>query len=152
TAPGTHRRAGSTWEIQLRGTDATGGHSEKVRLALAGSRIDRVTVDGKAQDQIALEPEVLAGAVDQPGEAHRPVRLAEVPPPLTDAVLAIEDHRFFEHGGVDLFSLPRALWRNLRAGRVSQGASTITQQLVKLRLLSADRTVGRKLAEAWLAT
>src|SRR3989442_1607209 len=70
---------------------------------------------------------------------------------LLHAVLGAEDHRFFEHGGVDLRGLLRAVWVNLRAGRVTQGGSTITQQLVKNRLLGSQRTFGRKLREAWLA-
>src|SRR3989442_1386483 len=70
---------------------------------------------------------------------------------LIDAVLAAEDHRFFEHGGVDFRALLRAAWANLRAGRVKEGGSTITQQLVKVRLLNPQRTFFRKLREAWLA-
>src|SRR4029453_18869055 len=59
--------------------------------------------------------------------------------------------RFLEHHGLDLRGLARALWTNLRAARVVQGGSTITQQLVKNRLLSRERTLDRKLREAWLA-
>src|SRR6185295_18912815 len=89
---------------------------------------------------------------DRPGEDHRPVRLAEVPLVLLNAVLGAEDHRFFEHGGVDAHGLLRAAWTNLRAGRVMQGGSTITQQLVKNRLVGSRRTFFRKANEAWLAT
>src|SRR5437870_10408043 len=99
----------------------------------------------------AIEPEVLASATDRPGEDHKPIRLDETPRVLIDAVLAAEDHRFFEHGGVDFRALLRAAWANLRAGRVKEGGSTITQQLVKVRLLSPQRTYFRKLREAWLA-
>jgi membrane carboxypeptidase/penicillin-binding protein len=74
-----------------------------------------------------------------------------MPKVLINAVLAAEDHRFFEHGGVDLRALARAAWANLRAGRVKEGGSTITQQLVKVRLLNPKRTFFRKLREAWLA-
>ena len=94
---------------------------------------------------------MLASATDRPGEEHKPVRLDETPKVLINAVLAAEDHRFFEHGGVDARALLRAAWANLRAGRVKQGGSTITQQLVKNRLLSPQRTLTRKLREAWLA-
>jgi penicillin-binding protein 1B len=71
---------------------------------------------------------------------------------LLNAILAAEDHRFFEHSGLDVHSLARAAWTNLRAGRVLQGGSTITQQLIKNRLVGARRTYFRKLREAWLAT
>jgi penicillin-binding protein 1B len=79
------------------------------------------------------------------------VRIEETPRVLINAVLAAEDHRFFEHGGLDVRALLRAAWANLRAGRVKEGGSTITQQLVKVRLLSPQRTFFRKLREAWLA-
>ena len=90
-------------------------------------------------------------AGDRTGEDYRPVRLAEVPPRVLRAVLAAEDHRFFDHHGLDLRGLARAAWQNVRAGRVTQGGSTITQQLVKNRLLTPRRTFMRKLDEAWLA-
>src|SRR5262249_18406197 len=88
----------------------------------------------------------------RPGEAYRPVRLADVPPVLIQAVLAAEDHRFFDHGGGDLRGLLRAAWAHGRGGRGVQGGSTITQQLRKNRLLTPQRTVVRKLNEAWLST
>src|SRR5688572_15020150 len=146
-APGQYRRTASAWEIHLRGAPA-----QRVRLELKDERIARVTRDGHDVGAVALEPEVLASADDRPGEAHRPVRLAEVPLVLLNAVLAAEDHRFFEHSGLDARSLVRAAWTNLRAGRVMQGGSTITQQLIKNRLVGARRTYLRKVSEAWLAT
>ena len=100
----------------------------------------------------ALEGEVLTGGADQPGEDYRPIKLAETSKILIDAVIAIEDHRFFDHGALDLRSLARAVWVNARAGKVTEGGSTITQQLIKNRLLTPDRTMARKLREVWLAT
>ena len=95
---------------------------------------------------------MLTGGADQPGEDYRPIKLAETSKVLIDAVIAIEDHRFFDHGALDLRSLARAVWVNARAGKVTEGGSTITQQLIKNRLLTPDRTMVRKLREAWLAT
>ena len=80
-----------------------------------------------------------------------PVDLADLPPHLTDAVLAIEDRRFRSHLGVDLRGIGRALVANLAAGGVREGGSTITQQLARLLYLSQDRTLRRKLQEAMLA-
>ena len=125
--------------------------AQLVRLHIADDRITKVTRAGQDARVVALEPEVLSSATDRPGEDHKPVRLDETPKVLIDAVLAAEDHRFFAHGGVDLRALLRAAWANLRAGRVKEGGSTITQQLVKVRLLSPQRTLFRKLREAWLA-
>jgi len=149
-APGQFRRVGSAWEIHLRGTGET--PTQRVRVETRDERIVRVTRDGHDIGAAALEPEVLTSADDRPGEDHRPVRLGEVPLVLINAVLAAEDHRFFEHGGVDARGLLRAAWTNLRAGRVMQGGSTITQQLVKNRLVGSRRTLFRKANEAWLAT
>jgi penicillin-binding protein 1B len=153
SAPGQFRRVAGGWEIYVRGLEEDGGRRPtRVQLDLAGERITRVTSDGQVVPEVRLEPEVLTSAAERPGEDYRPVRLSEVPLPLIQAVLAAEDHRFFEHRGLDARGLARAVWVNLRAGRVAQGGSTITQQLVKNRLLSAQRTMGRKLREAWLAT
>jgi len=149
-APGQYRRAGSAWDIYLRG--GAGVAAQLVRVEVHDERITRVTREGHDIGAATLEPEILASADERPGEEHRPVRLADVPLVLLNAVLAAEDHRFFEHGGLDARGVLRAAWTNLRAGRVMQGGSTITQQLIKNRLLGARRTYLRKLQEAWLAT
>ena len=80
-----------------------------------------------------------------------PVQVDELPPYLADAVLAIEDRRFYHHFGVDPIGLMRALVTNLRQGRVVQGGSTLTQQLAKNLFLSNERTYKRKLQEVMLA-
>jgi penicillin-binding protein 1A len=72
------------------------------------------------------------------------------PTPLVDAFLAAEDRRFYEHGGLDLRGIARALGANLRAGEVAQGGSTITQQVAK-SFLGSERTLQRKIREAILA-
>jgi penicillin-binding protein 1A len=82
----------------------------------------------------------------------RDVTVEELPDYLVDAVLAVEDRRFYEHNGVDVRGLARAAWENLRAGRVVQGGSTLTQQLAKNVFLDGDRTLERKAREALLAT
>ena len=79
------------------------------------------------------------------------VQLAELPPELPAAVLAAEDRRFFRHGGVDWFGILRAAFYNLRAGRVVQGGSTITQQLAKNVFLSPERSIRRKYKELLLS-
>jgi len=79
------------------------------------------------------------------------VALADIAPVLQQAVVAIEDARFFNHKGVDLRALARALQRNATAGRVTEGGSTITQQYVKNVLLDPSQNLDRKLKEAVLA-
>ena len=79
------------------------------------------------------------------------VPVAEMPPHLPQAVMAIEDRRFYDHFGVDPMGLARALFANMEAGRVVQGGSTITQQLAKNLFLTPARTFERKMEEAILA-
>jgi len=76
------------------------------------------------------------------------VKLEDMPPHLIDAVLATEDRRFFYHYGFDPIGMVRAGLANRRAGRIVQGGSTITQQLVKVLFLKPDRTYWRKVEEA----
>jgi penicillin-binding protein 1A len=80
-----------------------------------------------------------------------PVGIASLPPYLPQAVIAVEDRRFYDHFGVDLRGLARASWRNFRAGRIVEGGSTITQQLAKNLFLSPERTIRRKVQEILLA-
>lgn len=77
--------------------------------------------------------------------------LADVPPSLINAVIAVEDARFFEHPGLDVVGILRAFWTNLRRGGKVEGASTITQQLTRSLFLSSERTYGRKVKELILA-
>jgi penicillin-binding protein 1A len=87
-----------------------------------------------------------------PAERNRQVvALDEISPWLVKATVAIEDRRFYEHGGIDAEGIARALWRDLQAGSVVEGGSTITQQLVRTLYISNERTVERKLTEACLA-
>ncbi|HFB54822.1 MAG TPA: PBP1A family penicillin-binding protein [Hellea balneolensis] len=81
----------------------------------------------------------------------RPLQLSEIPSYLTDAFLAIEDQRFYEHAGIDRKAIFRALLENAKAGRKVQGASTLTQQLVKNMVLSPKKTYKRKVQEMWLS-
>jgi penicillin-binding protein 1A len=92
----------------------------------------------------------LLGAI--PAERNRqPVPLARVSRWVPRATVAIEDRRFYEHGGLDAEGIARALWANVKAREVVQGGSTITQQLVRNLYISRERTVERKLKEACLA-
>ena len=78
--------------------------------------------------------------------------LAEIPKTLTQAVIATEDARFFEHPGLDYIGILRAAWTNIRhGGRRIEGASTITQQLARSLFLSSERSYGRKIRELILA-
>ena len=80
-----------------------------------------------------------------------PVDIRNLPPYVRDAVVAIEDRRFYQHVGIDLRGVARAARHNARAGQIEQGGSTITQQLAKTSFLPADRTFRRKAQEALIA-
>src|ERR1043165_1850732 len=84
-------------------------------------------------------------------EHRRDVPLSEVAPALREAVIAVEDHRFYRHGGIDPIGFGRAVSRNIRRGTIAEGGSTITQQLARTLFLSTRRTIGRKAKEAVLA-
>jgi penicillin-binding protein 1A len=87
-----------------------------------------------------------------PAEKNRtPVKLETISPWMRKAILAIEDRRFYQHGGIDLTGIVRAAWADVRAGRVVQGGSTITQQLVRNLYIGREVTLERKVTEACLA-
>jgi penicillin-binding protein 1A len=84
-------------------------------------------------------------------ETSLPVARGDIPPVLIDAVLAMEDQRFYQHNGVDSRGIVRALWADIQGGGYVEGGSTITQQYVRLLYIGDERTAGRKLREAVLA-
>jgi penicillin-binding protein 1A len=79
------------------------------------------------------------------------VPLQQIPPALRNAIIAVEDARFYSHFGVDVRGILRAAYANFRHGRVVEGGSTITQQLAKVLFLTPDRSFSRKVKEALLA-
>ncbi|MFO1015878.1 MAG: PBP1A family penicillin-binding protein [Caulobacteraceae bacterium] len=79
------------------------------------------------------------------------VRLGDLPPFVTKAFLAAEDRRFYEHGPMDYRGIARAVWMNIKAGRTTQGASTLSQQLARTLFLSQDQTLKRKIQEIIMA-
>ena len=84
-------------------------------------------------------------------EQRHDVELAQISPDLQHAVVAVEDHRFYHHPGIDPVGIARAVFRNIRPGPSVEGASTLTQQLARTLFLSNIRTYGRKLKEAAIA-
>ncbi len=98
-----------------------------------------------------LEPELIAAFYDETWEERDLIRLDEVPFYLTDAIVAVEDARFYHHIGIDPTGIVRALWINLKKGAIVQGGSTLTQQLVKNFYLDQKRTLTRKFKEAIMA-
>ena len=108
-------------------------------------------VDGTLEPVVVLENMDGGQLVQQGPYQGAYATLDQMPDHLIDAVLAIEDRRFYDHSGIDLRGIARAFVRNLGAGQVVQGGSTITQQLVKILYLEQDRTYKRKLQELVIA-
>ncbi len=98
--------------------------------------------------EASLEPMLLAESLKGVRARRLPCALDDLPEHVWRPVLAAEDARFFSHMGLDARSLARALLANAKAGKVTQGGSTITQQLIKNRDLSPRRSLGRKASEA----
>lgn len=103
------------------------------------------------------KPTITLLAVDGTAIARRgdlyglPVQLADLPPDLPNAVLATEDRRFYSHFGLDIIGLARAIVANIKARRIVQGGSTITQQAAKNLFLTPERSLKRKVQELMLA-
>ncbi|HEX8889011.1 MAG TPA: PBP1A family penicillin-binding protein [Pyrinomonadaceae bacterium] len=116
------------------------------------SHIKEITGDmGVTLDNYALEPELLTTDAAMKTGQRAQLSFNEIPPVLMHAIISIEDRRFFEHGGVDIWGVGRALLRNATDDETQQGGSTITQQLVKNSFLTPERTLRRKFAEAMTA-
>ena len=102
--------------------------------------------------QVPLRVYTRSGAlIMQIGEQRRvPVSYAEIPQLVREAFLAAEDDRFFEHGGVDYFSMLRSLWVDVKGGEFTQGGSTITMQTARNMFLTKDKHIQRKLQEVFV--
>ncbi|CAG37146.1 transglycosylase domain-containing protein [Desulfotalea psychrophila] len=107
--------------------------------------------DSTLLESLAFPPLNLTYFIDSVWEIRTPVSYDEIPEDLINAVIATEDQSFFSHYGVDVKGIIRATLSNLQAGRVVQGGSTITQQLVKVLSKNDERSLSRKLREAILA-
>ncbi len=154
TQPGDATYGKGTIDLFLRPFSHPSGdrQAQKVRLTLGASVIDNVTTpEGAALTDAALEPELLTSLLGDQLENRRPVTLSQVPQHLVDSVVVTEDLRFFQHPGVDPIGVTRAAFRNVKAKGVSEGGSTLTQQLVKNYYLTNERTMRRKIVEAFMS-
>ncbi len=125
--------------------------SERIRVEFSGARVRSVHSDGTDIGIFRLEPRLFGSVSPVHHEDRNLVRLEDVPQSLVDALLAIEDRKFYSHPGIDPMAIARAAAANIAAGRVVQGGSTLTQQLVKNYYLDAGRTFQRKFTEMIMA-
>lgn len=151
--PGEFRRDKGTFDIFIRGFEHPSEdrfEPRQVRVSLASNRIESVVALPTLSrvEDAALEPELLTSILSEQLENRRPVQLEQVPQHLIDAVVVTEDVRFWQHPGVDPIGIVRAFFKNVRAKGVTEGGSTLTQQLVKNYYLTNERTLRRKAVEA----
>ncbi len=155
SSPGEYSHSGSVYDVYLREFERPGrpGKAMEVRIVLQDGAVQSVDSipEGTPVQTAALEPELLTSILGKHLENRTPVSLDQIPQHLVDAVVVTEDSRFFQHPGIDPIGIFRALAKNIRAGGVSEGGSTLTQQLVKNYYLSNERTIRRKVVEAFMA-
>ena len=151
--PASYRARGNTLEIHTRSFRFWDANepARRISVRFQGTTIAGIEEAGRAAALARLEP-VLIGRI-HPGQQEDRVlvRLAEVPETLIAALIAIEDRSYFDHHGVSLRGIGRALLANLRARATVQGGSTLTQQLAKSYFLTSERTVWRKLNDIAIA-
>jgi len=127
--------------------------SDPASVRIADGKVQLISAgNGTPLEAYELEPELITALADSAHRAKRRlVRYDEIPKVMVNAVLAIEDRRFFEHGGVNFARLFEAAWVDFRSGQKEQGASTITMQLSRGFFLSPEKTIKRKLIEMMIA-
>jgi penicillin-binding protein 1B len=152
--PGSYRVGLGRMEISTRGFDYAGDvePARLVSLSFANQRIAALRDAGGTEAAIVrLDPLLIGSLFPAHGEDRLIVAPADIPPLLPAALKAVEDRRFDQHHGIDVLAIARATFVNLSAGEIRQGASTLTQQLVRSYFLSNERSWTRKLREAFMA-
>ena len=153
--PGEVARNAGDFQLVSRPFDFWDGREESraLRVSFSGTHLTRLQDDrsGQTLPLARLDPLEIGSIHTARQEDRILLRLEEVPDKLVQALIAVEDRGFYAHMGISPRSVARAFWVNLRSGRVVQGGSTLTQQLVKNFFLSNERSLWRKLNEAIMA-
>ena len=151
--PGTFGRDGDDWIIYRRAFSFSDRHEDavKIRLSFSAGRIDQLSVAGQSEGLVRIEPQYIGGIFPAHNEDRELITLADVPPALVAALIAVEDRAYLDHHGISIRGILRAMKANIAAGRTVQGGSTLTQQLVKNFFLTNERSLQRKIKEAFMA-
>ncbi|WP_201585109.1 penicillin-binding protein 1B [Psychrobacter jeotgali] len=151
---GSFHKSGNDYFIHTRGFTYSANDVDKeqvIKMTLSGNKIESIqSTEQNKTGIIRLEPVSIGGIYPDSNEDRLVVSLDQVPQPLIDALIATEDRSFYEHKGVSVRGIARAVLNNF-SGRSMQGGSTITQQLIKNFYLNSDRTLKRKANEAIMA-
>jgi penicillin-binding protein 1B len=161
SARGRYRLNGAQIEIEPSKDAVIDGKRPFPRLRVAFARNGRSIAaitdadSGARLEKALLEPELISSVAGQSREKRKVIGFKDLPPHLVKAIIVTEDRTFFEHHGINLRGIIRALIRRYDADPNSpiarQGGSSITQQLVKNLMLSPEKTLTRKLAEAYMS-
>lgn len=153
--PGSVHHWNKQWDIMTRGYRFWDSADDAVRARItleAGKLVSLTSLsNGENLDLLRLEPAYIDGIFPKHGEDRVLVTLEEVPDALITMLLMTEDRKFFDHHGIDPPAILRALLANIKAGRTVQGGSTLTQQLVKNLYLDSERSLVRKINEAFMS-
>ena len=154
TLPGQATFSNAKAIVHTRGFEFTDGLESSQRLILDfsnGFLSNISSAQGQAIPLLRLEPVLVGGIYPLNNEDRDLIQLKDAPGALIQALIAIEDRGFYEHHGISLRGISRAMVANVKAGRFIQGGSTLTQQLIKNFYLSSERTLARKLLEIPMA-
>jgi len=151
-SPGQYRVKGSTVEIRP-SADSYFRGANGLRVDFSGATISRIAqiTNGLPRDSAEIEPELITNLFDSTREKRRVIRFDDLPGSLVHAVLAAEDKRFFEHGGLDVVRVIGAALADLRLGHKAQGASTIDMQVARSFFFTTKREWRRKVKETLMA-
>ncbi|MCG8615912.1 MAG: penicillin-binding protein 1B [Desulfobacterales bacterium] len=153
TAPGSYTRRQGKFTLVCRPFDFTDEHRPRRRteISISGNRITRVNTLSRFNDMEKLDPVLMGQFYPSSMEDRIVLDSDEIPELLKSAIVAVEDREFYTHYGIDFKSILRAVAVNIKEGRFTQGASTLTQQLAKNFFLTRDKTIRRKISEAFVA-
>ncbi|WP_320041672.1 penicillin-binding protein 1B [uncultured Desulfobacter sp.] len=153
TVPGTYTRYQGRFVLNCRPFDfgTQRRPMRRIELTISGGRIAQLESKGRTTDMAQLDPVLIGQFYPSSMEDRVLVSTEDIPALLKKTIVAVEDKNFYSHYGIDFKSIFRAIVVNIREGRFTQGASTLTQQLAKNFFLSPEKTLKRKISEAFVA-